>query len=310
MKILFHIGAAKTGSTSIQLFLTQHRNLLSKAGFFYPLNRRLKHSEFALAASYDINDSIDIYRYHRYKCDHLLMESDMFKHYQSMIKTYLDDFMYSGCHTLLLSDEILPYRCNTIDKLDKLKLFFPQGSKFHFIYYKRLASDIYISLYSTLLKVGQTTISPFDFSLPQDSSDDSAWIASREMFDHSNLIFNISKVFGFESLTVFDYDILRAQFPSHSIVQHFLNSTNIIINAHPQEISNRRLDYIGLFILYLYNFLLIYLSRPKLVRFILERFRYLILIPILELISFCSPFKFPCKYISNNRDSFDRLFDQ
>lgn len=309
MNVLFHIGAAKTASTSIQIFLTQHRKLLFKAGFFYPSNLRLKHSEFALAASYDINVSIDIYRYHRYKCDHLSVETDMLKYFQTIIKTYLDDFKSSGCHTLILSDEILPYRCNTIDKLDKLKFLFPEGSKFNFFYYKRLASDIYISLYSTLLKVGQTTISPFDFSLPQDNSDDSEWIASREMFDHSNLIFNISKVFGFESLTVFDYDILRDQFPSQSIVQHFLNSTNININAHPQNASNRRLDYIGLYILYLYNYFLAYFSRPKFLRFILERFRYLILIPLLELISLCSPFKFPNKYISNSRDSFERLFD-
>ena len=271
MDILFHIGAAKTASTSIQYFLHQHRHHLCESGYFYPFNSKFKHSEFALAASFDVSNSADLYR--RYTPDLSNKEFDFLSHFKHLIASYLSAFKNSGCHTLLLSDEILPYRCNTLESLIMLKSFFPSSYRFKFVYYKRSPADMYISLYSTLIKVGQTNISPFALRLPDPTSSDSEWIASPEMFDHNNIINNISTVFGSASINVYDFDQINKNPHGISIVDHFLGVCYISIPHKPSQSLNPRLDYISLYILYQYNILIGFISPLKPLSFVLRSFR-------------------------------------
>ena len=306
MHVLFHIGAAKTASTSIQYFLHQYRHSLSDSGYFYPFNTKFKHSEFALAASFDMYDSADLYR--RYAPDLPDNDFDFLFHFKHVISSYLCDFKESGCHTLLLSDEILPYRCNTLESLIVLRSFFPTSCSFQFVYYKRSPADMYLSLYSTLIKVGQTNISPFAFRLPHPASNQCEWIASPEMFDHNNIINNISIVFGSDSINVYDFDLIKHSPLCASIVHHFLDVCFISIPYKPSQSLNPRLDYISLYILHQYNILSDLVSPFKPFSFVFRYFRINILIPFVELISLYSPFKFPGKNIIRHQHYFNSFF--
>lgn len=304
--IIFHVGCPKAASTSIQSSLTKYRTLLLDQGYFYPFSVYDKHPEFALSASFDIFDSYSTYvNFIPQSFDHNANIRDFFK---ARISAYIRDFNNSNCHTLILSDEILPYYCNTKDKLDCLKALFPFETDIHFIYYIRPPADMYISLYSTLVKVDQTNIWPHHFTLPSSLNQSSKWICSPEMFDHSSFISNIQTVFGSNSLSVFHYyEILQSsQFTSP--VDHFFGVIGIT-SAFPVGCkSNPRLDFLSLFILCLFNrFTRIFASYSFLHSFLLI-IRSKILIPVLESFSTLSFLDFPSRRVLSQRRNFNQLF--
>ena len=304
--IIFHVGCPKAASTSIQSSLTKYRTLLLDQGYFYPFSAYNKHPEFALLASFDIFDS---YRtYINFIPKSFDSNADIREFFKSRISAYIRDFNDSNCHTLILSDEILPYYCNTQDKLNCLKSLFPFETDIHFIYYLRPPADMYISLYSTLVKVDQTNIWPHHFYLPSSLNPSSNWICSPEMFDHSSFISNIQTVFGSSSLSVFHYyDILQSsEFPSP--VDHFFGLIGITPAYRVGCKSNPRLDYPSLFILCLFNrFTRIFSSSSILHSFFLI-IRFKILIPLLELFSSFSLFHFPSIRVLSQRHIFNQLF--
>jgi hypothetical protein len=167
---------------------------------------------------------------------------------------------------------------------------------------------MYISLYSTLIKVGQTNISPFAFKLPDPSSSDCEWIASPEMFDHTNIINNISTVFGSDAIDVYDFDCIKKNPLCISIVDHFLDVCHISIPNKLSHSLNPRLDYISLYILYIYNIVTDFVSPLKPLSFVLKYFQKKYLIPFVELLSLYSPFKFPGKNIMRYQHHFNSFF--
>lgn len=304
--VIFHVGCPKTASTSIQSSLTKYRTLLLDQGYFYPLSAYDKHPEFALLASFDIFDSYRTYiNFIPKSFDSNANIRDFFK---SRISAYIRDFNNSKCHTLILSDEILPYYCNTKDKIDCLKSLFPFEADIHFIYYIRPPADMYISLYSTLVKVDQTNIWPHHFQLPSSLNKLSNWICSPEMFDHSSFISNIQAVFGSNSLSVFHYyEILKSPRFS-SPVDHFFRVIGITPAFRVGCKSNPRLDFPSLFILCLFNRFTRIFSSSIFLHSFLSIIRSKILIPVLESFSSLSFLHFPSRRVLSQRHDFNQLF--
>ena len=304
--IIFHVGCPKAASTSIQSSLTKHRSLLLDQGYFYPLSSYEKHPEFALLSSFDIFDS---YRtYINFIPKSFDSNANIRDFFESRISAYIRDFNNSNCHTLILSDEILPYYCNTIEKLNCLKSLFPFETDIHFIYYIRPPADMYISLYSTLVKVDQTNLWPHHFHLPSSLNQSSNWICSPEMFDHSSFIFNIQTVFGSNSLSVFHYhDILQSpQFASP--VDHFFGFIGITPAYRVACKSNPRLDFPSLFILCLFNRIARLFSSYSFPHSFLLIIRSKLLIPLLESFSSFSFLHFPSRRVLSQRRDFNQLF--
>lgn len=306
--IVLHVGAAKTASTSIQSSLSSNYSSLLQQGVLYPLNTYGKHPEFSFAASFDLFDTLSTYLHYLPKSFN--QGSDIREFFLERTREYLRSFFDSSCHTLVLSDELLPYYCNSIGKLQNLRELFPPDIKLHFVYYTRSPADMYISLYSTLVKVGQTPLWPHQFFLPQSFLEPPEWICSSEMFDHHSFIANAKIVFGDDSISVFDFDALTHPLTSKPPAEHFFSFLGLQSSAFvfDDRKVNPRLDYFSLFLLCLFNRCLVSLSDFPRVHSSLTWFKRYCLLPPLEICSSFGLFRFPARRVLLSRASFNRLF--
>lgn len=305
--IILHVGAAKTASTSIQIALSEHKRYLNELGFYTPQTARGKHPELAFYSSFDFFNSYATYvDYLPKNFDHCSDLLDYFHHTSLM---YIKDFLSSNYHTLILTDELLPYYCNTPDKLQRLASLLPCFLNIRFIYYTRPPADMYISLYSTLVKVNQTNLWPHQFSLPTDKCVLSNWIVSPEMFDHHAFISNVKTVFGISSISVFSFPSILNSKEHLSPVHHFLSILGIDkVDLSIGRILNPRLDYISLFILSFVNHISRSLSGYRVIYSCLVYLVRSCIIPILESFSLLGLSSFPTRHILHSRSSFNRLF--
>ncbi len=306
-RVIFHVGAPKTASTSLQIALSKYEKYLSSLGFFVPRTSKGKHPELAFSSSFDLFNSY--YTYTNYLPEDFDDRSSILEHFRTVSRTYIEDFLSSGCHTLILSDELLPYNCNTVDKLQRVLWFFPDSLEVRFLYYTRRPADMYISLYSTLVKVNQTTLWPQHFSLPKDRDKCSDWIVSPEMLNHRDFISNIKIVFGASSIDVFSCSDILQVGDYLSPVDHFFSFLGVdILDNYCDSVSNPRLDYISLFVLSFMNSIARSLRGWELIHacfiFVIREW----IIPLLEIFSRVSTFRFPSRHILIERSSFDKLF--
>lgn len=306
-RVIFHAGAPKTASTSLQLALSRYNKYLCSLGFYVPQTNRGKHPEFAFSASFDLFNSY--YTYKNYLPADFDESSNILDYFCSVSKAYIADFLASGCHTLILSDELTPYNCNTIDKLRELSSFFPDILDIHFLYYTRCPADMYISLYSTLVKVNQTTLWPHHFFLPENKDKISDWIVSPEMLDHNGFISNVKTVFGSSSIDVFSYSDIVQFGDYYSPVDHFFSYIGIDLkDDYRDSLSNPRLDYISLFALSFMNSIARSIRRWGLIYLCVVHVTRLWMVPLMEALSRVSVFRFPSRRILMKRSSFDNLF--
>ena len=306
-RIIFHVGAPKTGSTSIQFALSDHSLFLNSRGIYIPLTPSCKHPELAFFSSFNLFESYSAYApYLPINPDPSL---DIRSYFRDTSLAYIHSFLSSDYHTLILSDELLPYYCNTRDKLRCLSLLLPGDVDIQFVYYTRSPADMYTSLYSTLVKVNQTIIWPHQFSLPKDFPPSSAWIASPEMFDHSSFISNVIDIFGASSISVFSFPSILEPSLHPSPASHFLAFLGISDLAFvPRHVTNPRLDYISLFFLSFVNSISRSLVRHSRTHSLVVLFTKRILIPILDRFSLFGLFPFPSESVLRTRSSFDKLF--
>lgn len=306
-RIVFHVGAPKTGSTSIQFALSDHNQFLISRGIYFPLTPSCKHPELAFFSSFNLFESYSAYAH--YLPTNPDPSLDIRSYFCDTSLAYIQSFLSSDYHTLILSDELLPYYCNTRQKLHCLSLIFPEDVSIHFVYYTRSPADMYISLYSTLIKVNQTIIWPNQFSLPKDFSPSSAWIASPEMFDHSSFVSNVTDTFGVSSISVFSFPSILKTSLHPSPASHFFAFLGISDLAFvPRPLTNPRLDYISLFVLSFVNSISRSLSRHSHTHTFVVLFTKRILIPLLDRFSSFGLFPFPSESMLRKRSSFDKLF--
>lgn len=306
-RIIFHVGAPKTGSTSIQLALSENSQLLNSRGIYFPLTPSCKHPELAFFSSFNLFESYSAYAHYLPKDPDPSLDIRSF--FRDTSLAYIQSFLSSEYHTLILSDELLPYYCNTSEKLRRLSLLFPVHVEVHFVYYSRSPADMYISLYSTLVKVNQTSLWPHQFSLPKDFPPSSAWIASPEMFDHSSFISNIADTFGSSSISVFCFPSILQDSLYASPASHFFAflgiSEHSLISRH---VANPRLDYISLFVISFLNSISRSLPQHSRTYSFVALFAKRILIPLLDRLSLFGLFPFPSQSVLCSRSSFDSLF--
>jgi len=306
-RIIFHVGAPKTGSTAIQFALSENSQYLNSRGIYIPLTPSCKHPELAFFSSFNLFESYSVYAHYLPKDPDPSL--DIRSYFRDTSLAYIQSFLSSGYHTLILSDELLPYYCNTSEKLHCLSLLFPEDVEIHFVYYIRSPADMYISLYSTLVKVNQTSLWPHQFYLPKDFPPSSAWIASPEMFDHSSFISNLTDTFGASSISVFSFPSILYASSYASPASHFLAFVGISdLPLVPRHVTNPRLDYISLFIISILNSISRSLPQHSRTHSFVALFTKRILIPLLDRVSLFGFFPFPSESVLCNKSSFDSLF--
>lgn len=185
-RILLHIGTEKTGTSSIQHFLSKNRAALAAEGFVYPrftgadggsqwgvVAAVLKRPwETEIGARLGIGDEA---------------EADAYR--QQLLESIDGELLACpGCHTLILSSEHFHSQLRTAAGLRVLKSLLGRWSdNVHILVYFRRQDRVAVSLYSTKLKTGQAE--PRVFSPVKNDS-------LPYYYDYERIYANWAEVFG------------------------------------------------------------------------------------------------------------------
>ena len=157
MKAIVHIGAEKTGTTSIQSFCATNRVLLAKRGVLYPSS--LGSANHMALAAYALNDDkIDDVR-----LSHGLTSADEIECYRRRVMASLSKEIRSAGEitTLLLSNEHLQSRLVEEEEVARLRsLISTFTDDMRIVVYLRRQDRVAVSHYSTRLKAGAETVGP------------------------------------------------------------------------------------------------------------------------------------------------------
>ncbi len=207
---ILHIGFEKTGSTSIQSFLTEHVERLQRLGHFVPrsLARDDGHCNHLRLPAYALDDD--------------KLDDDVRLHFGIASRDQLAGFRNDthrllereirtrgGGGTMLLSNEHLSSRLDREEELLRLRdLLGGFCDEFRIVAYLRNQVDVLESIYSEAIKGGRC-----DIALIPDFSGDAEipWIA-REYFEYARTLQRWVRVFGQDRVEVrlFDRTTLRS----------------------------------------------------------------------------------------------------
>lgn len=226
--IYIHIGTPKTGTTSIQKYITIHRSRLRRDGWLVPtasrgLNENHMHlSNYAMDRSKEcvhirsacnIDDLNDISRYREVFYDKLRAE----------IQRHRGEYV-------IMSSEQCYMMLDTPDEIQRLKdLFKDLAQQIQIIVYIREQSDMLCSRYSTFLMNNHTkTIRSCEA------------FAKIPTFDYSKRLQMWEDIFGIENiiLRVFDRQKLHGQ----DIIQDMCKEINLPIYSHRALMLNTTLN--------------------------------------------------------------------
>ncbi|MDO6746285.1 hypothetical protein [Gilvimarinus sp. 1_MG-2023] len=189
-RIVLHIGTEKTGSSSIQHFLSKNRVALAEEGVVYPRFTGLHGgSQWGVVAAVqkkpwnsEIGTLLGI---------HDAAGADAYR--QQLVKAIDDELLAcSGCHTLIFSSEHFHSRLKKPARLRELKSWLSRWSdNVQVVVYFRRQDRVAISHYSTKLKTGNSEPPVFppiiDDSLPY-------------YYDYERIYANWTQVFGEKSV--------------------------------------------------------------------------------------------------------------
>ena len=218
---ILHIGFEKTGSTSIQAFLTGHVERLQRLGLFVPrsLARGDGHCNHLRLPAYALRDDKldDDVRLH-----FGLASEDDIAGFRTATCALLEREIRArgGTGTMLLSNEHLSSRLDTADELVRLRdLLGGFCNAFRIVAYLRNQADVLESLYGEAVKGGFHDIDLIpDFSVPD------PWIG-REYFEYGRTLERWADVFGQDRVEVrlFELQALR----SGDVVGDFLGCIGV-----------------------------------------------------------------------------------
>lgn len=157
MKITLHIGVEKTGSTSIQTYLTRNREALLKKGILYAQSLSLPNNDFLVAFSHDPNKKSDIRA--KYTIPDSANEIEKFKN--KVDSDLREEIEKHNPSRLIISNEHLTSRLGSVEELDRVFDFLYKFSDdIELLIYLRRQDSLLESLYSTAMIAGNT----YDFN--------------------------------------------------------------------------------------------------------------------------------------------------
>jgi len=221
MKIVLHIGTEKTGTTSIQGFLSSHRDDLRKHNILYskilgdPNNIRLS---IALQNIDKIDDS-RIYA-------KLITKEQILAYREELKENLQKEITSENPEVLIISSEHLSSRMNQEEELERLKVFLNEFSDdITVLIYLRRQDEFFESLYSTAIKKGHIT----EFSFPEKGK-------GRKDFHYNAMLKLWENTFGYENmrLNVFEKEKLYQQ----DVVSDFIYKLNLPIKF--EKIAKKR----------------------------------------------------------------------
>lgn len=154
-RCVLHIGTVKTGTKTIQTFLSRNRLTLAKEGAIYPRSTGERGgSQWGFVACVQTEpwtSDMSVYLGIRTPADRNTYRDALM---QSLRKEFRK---WPRAELLIISSEHLSCRLTTIDDISRLKAFLePWASSFEVVMYLRRQDRLAVSLYSTKIKGGHT----------------------------------------------------------------------------------------------------------------------------------------------------------
>ena len=212
MKLVFHVGSQKTGSSSLQSFCLNNLSNLQDAGILFP---------DWLITHLNQPSKPDSQKGHGSIKDYLSQEPDIIL--KSTLDFLIQCAMERNCDTILLSDEEFLFNLNSLNSraVDTLKSYFDE---IRFVCYFRNPYEFLWSLYKERLTwkhVSQAT----------DMGSFLAW-AKHRYFPYYAYLAPLLRAFGDDAISVFGYEQARGD-----IIQHFFAAIqpNLDISNWPQD---------------------------------------------------------------------------
>lgn len=200
--IVLHIGMNKTGTTSLQAWLSQNAQALSDLGFLYPQTGRAPQED----AHHLLSEALGFYPARP------AWTAEARKHMQRKL---LQEIGHSTCHTTILSSECF---INHLHLAKCQEFFHPFDIKI--VIYLRRHDHWWVSLYTQIAK---TQIPPCEGSGPEAFIDHQEK-NHRSMGNYRLLIETWAKVFGQENIRVYPFEKQQNQ---PRLEAHFLQHIGI-----------------------------------------------------------------------------------
>ncbi len=227
MRVTLHIGAEKTGTTTIQRFLKNNAARLREKGVLVPSCGYLLDSVS--------HDKLPIYGRRDDRPDDLRLRlggEPIGRFRAAFSRDLLGECRASHCGSLVLSSEHCSSRLLFADEIERLRdLLAPIGTVAVLLYLRR-QDEMWVSYYSTAVKTRSTE----PIGLP--TAD-----AKREFLDYDALCTRWAKAFGAEALRVRVFD--RREFKGGDLIDDFIAAAGLGIDPSGLErppAQNRGLD--------------------------------------------------------------------
>ncbi len=220
---VLHIGFEKTGSTSIQAFLTDNIPRLREQGYFVPrsLSRGdgfCNHTRLAAYAIADHKLTDDLRLHHGVNC---VSQTKSFRE-ETTLRLDQEAEQATGCHTMLLSSEHLSSRTDEPGEIVRLKALLDGFcDDIKIVAYLRSQAELLPSIYNEAVKAG---FHDLDLVPDFDACDERRWVTKR-YFDYATILELWSGVFGRDHVMVRLFEPGALLFGD--VVQDFLFSIHI-----------------------------------------------------------------------------------
>lgn len=230
MTFFIHIGAEKTGSTSIQHFLNLNRKKLQQKGICFPVTPGVENHTKLMYYARNENTFEEENLAFRVFIPH---STEAFR--QELKASLIEEIRHYSPkpQKVIFSNEHCSSRLYHPEELERLRDLFGLFSKdIRIIIYLRRQDDFLLSTYSTNIKSGKV----FPFFVPEMNEE------TMHRYDYLRLLDLWASVFGKENLIVKVFE--RSTMVNGDVVQDFLSLIGIDINddyAIPEE-KNRSLD--------------------------------------------------------------------
>lgn len=162
-RCILHIGAEKTGTSTIQSFLTINREAFAREGIYYPaVTGKNGGSQWGFVVCAHSNPwNSDVGKLH-----HIYTEEDQSRFREELRKSLLEEFEGANqTKVLIISSEHFHSRLTNKEMIAKLRAFLePWVKNFEIILYLRRQDRAAVSFYSTAIKSGDSNPAPFPIS--------------------------------------------------------------------------------------------------------------------------------------------------
>ena len=253
LKCILHIGTEKTGTSSIQHYLSNNRDVNEEQGVLYlKLSGTGSQVEFiaAVADIGDLGDMSDIFS---------INEKSSQKNFKFNLQKYIYQQLFvnsrdSNISTLIISSEHFHSRLTRLDAIQRLKDFLdPFIEQYSVVMYVRRQVEMATSYYSTRLKSGQ-------FDIPILPNLNKQHESLNYYFNFNAIYDNWSSIFGADSMLVSIYH--RDNLYKKNVVTDFCQLINIKYYDVPKSINvNTSINAIGLAHINFINYYLFYMKK-------------------------------------------------